>query len=295
MDLRGDRGRRRPLSRHDVDLIEAAFAVEEALRRLELERRDRGAADRGGGRQRDGAGQPVRVDTERCDDPHLVTDLETRLLDGVRVDHDLVVGLRRLPREIERGDVRVPRAPDRRRASARDHLIGLRVDHLREAAHAAVGRGHIGHGLDICQNRLRDRVPLLASSPATARRDVLERVLRLHDDVGLREDVPEQVVERRQRGVGQDQRARDEADAQDDRQGGQRQADLPREEALQRGAPHLRSPATSSGRGRARPSDRASRPRSDRPRGTRSDPRSSLRPGRGSPSRSSGPGPSRRL
>ena len=46
LDLRGDRRRRRPLFRHDVDLIEAAFAVEEALRGLELERRDRGAPDR---------------------------------------------------------------------------------------------------------------------------------------------------------------------------------------------------------------------------------------------------------
>ena len=145
-----------------------------------------------------------------------------------------------------------------------------------------------GTACDICQDLLRDRVPLLASSPTTAGRDVLERVLRLHDDVGLREDVPEQVVERRQRGVGQDQRARDEA-----RRPGRSPARSARAGPSSRGGSsarratsHLsgtlrtsRPPATSSGRGRARPSDPASRPRSARRRGTRSGRRSSPRPG----------------
>ena len=60
----------------------------------------------------------------------------------------------------------------------------------------------------------------------------------------------------------------------------EREPELPREEALQRGAPHLRPPATSSGRGPSRPSGHASRPRSGRRRGTRSGRRTRRRSGR---------------
>ena len=246
LDLRGDRCRRRIVRRDDVDLVEGTLAVEEALRGSKLERRDGVAADRRRGRQRDDAGESVRIDTERCDDPDLVTDIQTRFLDGVRVDHDLVLALRRLPRELERRDVRVPRASDRRRAAARDHLVGLRVDHLRESAHAAVRRGHTGQRLDISQDLLRDRVPLLTSSPTTAGGDVLERVLRLHDDVGLREDVAEEIVERGQRGVGEHERSRDEPDPEHDCHRRQDEPELPREHALQRGSPHLSVPSPSN-------------------------------------------------
>jgi hypothetical protein len=229
---------RRPVPGDDVDLVELALAVEQALCRLEIEGRHRRAADRRPRGQLDHARQAVRIDAHRGHDPDLVADLQARLLDRVGVDHDLVALVRSLAGELERADVRVPRRADRRRATPRDHLVRPRIDHLREAAHAPVRGGHVRDRLDVRQDLLGDRVALLRAAPAAPRPDVVERVLGLHDHVGPREDVAEEIVERGEGGVGEHERAGDEPDAQDDRDRREEQSQLPGEEALERGAPH---------------------------------------------------------
>ena len=96
-------------------------------------------------------------------------------------------------------------------------------------------------------------------------------------------------------GVGEDQRADDERDAEDDRERAHQQAHLAPEQALEGGAEHqsLASTAASSGsspRGPARGRGCAARRRCGRRRGRRRGRCTPRRPGRGSPSRSSGRG-----
>ena len=145
--------------------------------------------------------------------------------------------------ERERGQVRGPGTSDRGGAPGLDDLARRRIDDLRERLHRALGEPHAGHGPDRREEALRDGVQLLtAASPAASSLGRIERLVRLHHDVGVRVHLAEEIIEALESRVGQDERACGEAHPEDDRQRRQDQSQLPGQEALDGGAEHSLRP-----------------------------------------------------
>jgi hypothetical protein len=121
------------------------------------------------------------------------------------------------------------RHAQRRRPGESDRLAVL-ADDLRETVDAAFHGCHAFHASHARKQAFGHEAPVVAA------RD--EVCLRAHDDIGARGDLVEQLVEGGVHRVGEHVGAGDETDAEHDRQGRERQAELVREEAAEHRLPH---------------------------------------------------------
>ncbi len=169
-----------------------------------------------------------------------VADLELALLGGVHVERDLVRAGRIVPTD-----------------EAEDGLAGERLGLGRVEGQAgwAVAADHLAvladheHGL---QGVLRARPTstsgqLLEVSGDAGREGAVvlagvEVVGTLEGDLDVRGAALDDVVERAAHGVGEDHRARDEGDAEDDRERGEQQAQLAGDQVAPGHAPHVSGP-----------------------------------------------------
>src|SRR3954452_2897724 len=218
------------------------LAVEHLLRRREIEQRERRAAEARRRAEMHESGDRVLAGAGRRHDLDLLTDGDPMALGRARVDHHLIrTGRGRAARfELQRGRVRIPRAAERRRAAVLDHLVGRGIDDPRRAAYRAIGARDAIDGLYLRQNAFRDRLPLGSTAPTSTARGVEGR-RRLHDNRCAGEHGAEQVVEALEGGIGQDERAGGHPHAEHDRQRGQHQPELAREQALDRRSEHYAS------------------------------------------------------
>ena len=173
-------------------------------------------------------------------------------------------------------------------AAAAEDLAVLADDVGALVADGAVGPGDPVERRDVVGDGGRHRPGIAAGESAGRRGRRLRRPDR-HVGRGLREQLAEAAAQ----GVGEDQRAGDERDAEHDGEGTHAHPQLVREQALQGGPEHLSDPrrwtagagagrrSPSSGRAPGPPSAPSSRRRCDRRPGTAPGPHSRRRPGRG--------------
>ncbi len=267
-----------PWLRDDVDVVELAHIAEQCLRGRDVER----------GQRR--TGQVVRRAKAResgdCEglgralqqDPDPLTHLEVVLLRGTEI-HDHVVRRGRACSlgQVECRDllVRVEGDAERWRPAGCDRLAVM-GDVLRIAGDRPPCRLDAGDGAHARHERLGDCIPGgVAAAPEL--RDPADL------EVDVLVDVPEERVERLVQRVGEHESPGDERDAQHDRQSGEREAELVREESFQGHPPHVRSPTSALVPGRNRLSARRGRRRCCRQRGRRRGRRMQHHGGRASP------------
>ncbi len=164
--------------------------------------------------------------------------------------------------------------------------VTVLVDDDRQALHRAVG------GIDTIGTAYgRQEVGAHGAAALVAEALTAELLLGPYDRVGVLVDVVEQAVEGVGDRLGEHERAGHERDPEHHRDAGQQKANLLAPDPLERDLPHgVRRPGSSSCRAPCRPSATAARRRWRRRRGTPRGRRTPPRSGRGSPSRSSGPG-----
>jgi len=142
--------------------------------------------------------------------------------------------------------VRVERETERLGATVTD-VVARALHELGVAGDRPIRIGDSRKTADRRGDRLRDRLAI-GGAVGTGVGAAAERRVAADLKVDLAVDVADQGVERVMQRVGEDQRSRNERDADDDRQGRQRHTQLAREKASERDVPHLSYRASSSAR-----------------------------------------------
>ena len=241
-----------PLLRHavlrcDGDGVEAGLA-KDGPRSLDVEQRDRRAAEAVDVAEARDAGELVALDRPFARDLDRVAELEALLLGGVQVDDDLA-----RPRgpvafdELERVEALVGGldAEPEGRVVALDRLA-VAVEDLCLVRVARQVEDRAGGGLDLRQ-RPHVGEHVLGDLRLAGLRP-LDELLARDDRVGLLVRAGEDRVERLLDRVGEDERAADHRDAQDDRDRRQRRAELARQQAAEGDAPHRSATALRTSR-----------------------------------------------
>src|SRR5581483_59313 len=219
--------------RRERDLVELPRLVEEALRRRQVEARERRTADRGDAAEPDDPRDLQLLHRALTLHTDGLTDGEMLLLRHRGVDHDLVGPGPRAGDERQR--VEPGRAARDRKAEVGGAAVGDRLpvvaDHVRLAVHARLRLGDVGKAADLRQQRLGERRRQRPSAE-------VEGSLAAHDHVGalaaVGEDRSERLVDR----DGENVRAAHHRDAEDDRDRGERRAQLAAEQPRERDAGH---------------------------------------------------------
>ena len=232
-DLRRELRRRHARLRLRANLVELPDALEEPLRGRQVEARERRAAEARRAAEVDEPGdghpqrRPVRLHADRAADQQIL------LVRGRLVDHDLV---RPWPfpfderQRVERRPLGVDAETEVRCAPEVDDLAV--ENEVRVASDPANGIGDVGQLADLREQRLAER---RGRRPVVAQ---VERRLPAHRCVGALVDLREDPAERALDRVGEHVGARDERDAEDDRDRGQCCAQLAPRHASQRDADH---------------------------------------------------------
>ena len=224
--------------RRDRDLVELPRLVEEALSVLQVEPRQRRAADRADRAEPDDAGELQLLLRPRRLDADLLADGQVLLLHRRLVHHDLArprpVALDERERIELRGAVRDAEAEIRR--TAVDDRLPVLPDQVGLAVHARLRRLHAGEGANLCRERLVE-----GRFRRRAVRSEIEGGFAADHGVRALARVGEDRVERRVDRIRQHVRAADHRDAEHDRDRRQRGAKLPTEQALQRELGHVSS------------------------------------------------------
>ena len=187
-------------------------------------------------------------------DLHPVADLEAVAARGADVHRDLAVARRAAPLgDPGRPDLvaAAPRDPERRRARGLDR----RRRPCRRTARSPGGSRRPRRR----PGTVRDRVDQALGEPLAGAVAVAERRLAPHDEVDAGRVLREERAERLLQRVGEDVGAAHERDAEDDREGGEGEAHLPGEHALDRRPPHRPHPAPGPAAAGHRPGSAAAR------------------------------------
>ena len=243
LDVRGDErldgldqlGRRGAGLRGDRDRVVAALAVEDLLRGLDVPDGDAAEAERVDLAVARRAGDLVAVLPGGGVDDDGVAELVVLLVRRPGVDHDLIAavgpgaGL-----EVERAEPRVVLV-----VAGADALLGDGLAVLADDVGAVdlVRHDQAAGGLDLGlrPDLVEERG---GQCDAAAVGGVLDDLLALDDGVGLLVRRIEEPGEGLLHRVGEDERAADHRDADDDGERGEQRADLATRESLQRNRPH---------------------------------------------------------
>ena len=217
-----------------VDLADLAGLAEHSFGGGRVERGD-GRAERAvrAAPGRD-AGDGVGGRRKLGEDGDLVADLEVPDVGGVLVDHHLGAGARRLSagqqtQRVERDDVGPGRTERGRAVGSRADRLAVAPDELGVALGIEGDRLHAGHLGHRGRQAGVDPLPLADEVGAG-----VERLGGPDHGRGPRVDLVVEPVERRVDGVGEDERAGDERDAEQHGQCGQRVTQPVRHDALSR-------------------------------------------------------------
>ena len=227
----------------DADLVELAVLAEQLLRRRQIEAGERRPADRADGAELDDARDPEVLDRALDLDAERRADLEVLLARGRLVDDDLV---RRRPCALDERQARelrlrrVDGEPEVRRAAEDDRLAVL--DELRVLGRDPADRvGDVRQLLAPSRGATRRTPPRSCPTGPRGRTPTSTGDRRVGALVDVREDRVERLVDR----VGEDERAADRRDAEDDRDRGERRPQLAGQQALEREADHSYCSASS--------------------------------------------------